>query len=189
MRIDKSLYEVIVQQPKECLGWCTITSKTKINIFFNFFFTLSFLREPSSLNFFQKTLILAFEAKSAYCPYQNWLFFSILAHCVWCNVLFRFKIISLNQILNYFRTSQLFTFATRFLHALIRAYALHRLADSIESKKAKNKPLLPSVFSFSNLATNSMVMKVWISFSIFDIKCMYVYFEKKNIYVISFLSA
>jgi len=57
-------------------------------------------------------------------------------------------------------TSSLFTFATRFLHALIRGYALHRLAESIESKKAKHKPLLPSVFSFSNLATNSMEIKI-----------------------------
>ena len=76
-------------------------------------------------------------------------------------IVYIFKIIStFKLILNYSRTSSLFTFATRFLHALIRGYALHRLAESIESKKAKNKPLLPSVFSFSNLATNSMEIKI-----------------------------
>ena len=31
---------------------------------------------------FQKTLILAFEANSVYCPAKKWTFFRVLAHCV-----------------------------------------------------------------------------------------------------------
>ena len=47
------------------LGGCTITSKTKINVFWNFFFTPLAPSGPLHLKKFQKTLILAFEANSA----------------------------------------------------------------------------------------------------------------------------
>ena len=52
---------------KMCLGGCTITLKTKINVFWNFFFTPLTPWAPLRLRFFQKTLILSFEANSA-CP-------------------------------------------------------------------------------------------------------------------------
>ena len=70
-----------VQPPKYILDCCTITSKTKINIFLNFYFTLGLLfRDPIHLKFFQKTLILAFEANILLSS-VNWLFFCILAQC------------------------------------------------------------------------------------------------------------
>ena len=49
-----------MQQPKVC----TITSKTKINVFLNFFFTPGLLHGPSNRKNSPKTLILAFEANS-----------------------------------------------------------------------------------------------------------------------------
>ena len=48
-----------------CLGGCMITSKAKINIFWNFFFTPLAPSGPLRSKKFQKTLILAFEANSA----------------------------------------------------------------------------------------------------------------------------
>ena len=51
---------------KKCvLGGCTITSKTKINVFWNFFFTPLAPSGPLHSKKFQKMLILAFEANSA----------------------------------------------------------------------------------------------------------------------------
>ena len=50
---------------KKCvLGGCTITLKTKINVFRNFFFTPLAPLGPLRSKKFQKTLILAFEANS-----------------------------------------------------------------------------------------------------------------------------
>ena len=47
-------------------GWfCKITSKTKINIFWNLFITPLAPLEPIHSKIFQKTLLLAFEANSA----------------------------------------------------------------------------------------------------------------------------
>ena len=101
--------------------------------------------------------------------------FGLILCCV-MYIVYIFKIIStFKLIINYSRTSSLFTFATRFLHALIRGYALHRLAESIESKKAKHKPLLPSVFSFSNLATNSMEIKIWNTYFRFSTHRLFIF--------------
>ena len=63
-----------------CSGGYTITSKAKINVFWNFFINLLASTEPLCSKFFQKTLILAFEANSALS--QNYTFFRIWAHCV-----------------------------------------------------------------------------------------------------------
>ena len=63
-----------------CLGGCTIASKTKINIFWKIFLHT---RHPSGTlhsKIFQKTLILAFEAKQ-FIILQKWTFFRVLAHC------------------------------------------------------------------------------------------------------------
>ena len=50
---------------KFALGGCTITSKTKINVFLNFFSLRLHTLGCSVRIFFQQTLILAFEANSA----------------------------------------------------------------------------------------------------------------------------
>ena len=51
---------------KMCLGGCTITSKTKINVFWKKFFTPLTPLLPLHSKFFQKTLILDYEANSAF---------------------------------------------------------------------------------------------------------------------------
>ena len=56
------VFKEIVQQLKVCLGGCTITSKSKINVLLNFFITPGPLRELSTQQNFK---ILAFEANSA----------------------------------------------------------------------------------------------------------------------------
>ena len=62
-----SMILVSLENVKKCaLGGCTIISKTKINVFWNFFSLLWRLCGRSIWNFFQKTLILAFEVNSAF---------------------------------------------------------------------------------------------------------------------------
>ena len=63
---------VSLENVKKCvLGGCTITSKTKINIFWNFFFTPLAPSGPLRSKKFQKTFILAFEANSAL-SHEKW---------------------------------------------------------------------------------------------------------------------
>ena len=64
-----------------CLCGCTITSMTKINVFWNFFFIPdTYPSVTLCTKFFQKMLILVFEANRAY-SCQIGLFFRVLAHC------------------------------------------------------------------------------------------------------------
>ena len=57
---------VSLENVKKCvLSGCTITSKTKINVVWNFFLTPLTLLGPLRSKKFQTTLILAFEANSA----------------------------------------------------------------------------------------------------------------------------
>ena len=83
-KIQKTLilvFEVIVQPSKHTLGYCTITWKTIINVFFLIFlFTPGAFREPSTWNFFKKTLIFAF-VQTVHCVLPKWTFFCVLGHC------------------------------------------------------------------------------------------------------------
>ena len=77
------VFQVIVQLPKVFLGGCTFTSKTKTNVFLNFFFTPGLLWGPSTAfhsKKFQKTMILAFEANSKLS--SNYTFPHVLALCM-----------------------------------------------------------------------------------------------------------
>ena len=48
------VFGVIMKSPKHTLSYCTLTSKTKINVFRNFFFTPDPLQRTTSQNFFEK---------------------------------------------------------------------------------------------------------------------------------------
>ena len=60
-----------------CLGGCTITSKKKVNVFWNFFFTPSLLRGSSTQFFFSKNIDFSLWGKHCI-VLPKWTFFIIL---------------------------------------------------------------------------------------------------------------
>ena len=78
-KISKNVdFCLIVQQPKVCLGDCTITfKKAKINIFWKILLTQGLLRRQN----FSK-VDFSFWNKQCIIVLQKWTFFHVLPHCV-----------------------------------------------------------------------------------------------------------
>ena len=107
---------VSLENVKKCvLGGCTITSKTKINVVWNFFLTPLVSSGPLRSKKFQTTLILAFEANSAVlCTMENryqilfWIFalFHVKVKIIWVLTLGKNAPRSLNMLIFHLKNIQ-----------------------------------------------------------------------------------